>query len=816
MMRLLLTYLVVAAGLLFVVSRFLRPIRPLTFCFLVGLPVLFLGEAFATNGVYAPLDIVYRWEPLARYRDQYGIGGMRTPLLVDVVDMQIPWRKAVRDSVKNGRLPLWNRFQLAGEPLHAVQMSQVFYPGTWLGFALPLAQAWTFDMALRVFLAAVAAYLLLRDMRCCDVAACFGGVAWALSDFLIFFLGFPPSPAAAALPLLVMGLRRIALSLRRSGIALTTVALCLIVSAGHPETLVHAIAAGGLFFLVVIFQQPPGHRASIAGQGLLAGLLGIMLMAVSLVPFLEVLPHTAEYASRSTQFAHATKSVPISQSLVGLEAQLVPYAQGVSGRSNIRPRWEAASYPGLLTIAFAAVGVGLARRDRLPLLVIGAFAAAVAIGFRGAADLIGKLPLFNIAINQRLVFVVAFSLAMLAGMGLNEVIRSGRWRVMGATAASLAVLTTAVFLHRRQGMLELQMPPGYMYGRLILQLAPLLALGAASLWGPGRRLMIRGPWLLPLLLVGVRYGEIGRLYSVAPARAFYPPLDVLSPIDRQAPYRFAAFGLTFIPNLAALYELEDVRAYEAMTLARLVDTYPLWCTPQPVWFNRVDDPMKPFLSFLNVRYFLVPPDYGAPPGWHPVKAGPGVVLLENERVLPRAFIPRRVLCEDRGSEQLAAMHAIGDFADAGVAALGCTPARWIANGRAVAEILAYRPDSLDVVVRAAEPTLLATSVVSWPGWQLKVDGRKADPIMYNHAFLGVRLGSGSHVLTFRYLPSGVAIGAAGSTLTLLLLAAVALRARKRRNRTGNRDRLLCQGRCFGCPLRTSGLEWRGGDLSDSQ
>jgi len=221
--------------------------------------------------------------------------GVRHEWRLCAVDMHIPWRKAVRDAVKNRQWPLWNRFQLAGEPLLAVQMSEVLWPGTWLGFALPLAQAWTFDMALRVFLALLAAFLLLRDMDCSDVAACFGATAWALCDFLIFFVGYPPGPAAASFPLLVLGLRRVALTNGNDGRGITVAAMALILSAGHPETSLHAAAFGGVFFLIVLFQQPANRRARPLRQALVSGFLGVALMAVTLVPFLEVLPHTFEY-----------------------------------------------------------------------------------------------------------------------------------------------------------------------------------------------------------------------------------------------------------------------------------------------------------------------------------------------------------------------------------------------------------------------------------------------------------------------------------------------------------------------------------------
>ena len=70
------------------------------------------------------------------------------------------------------------------------------------------------------------------------------------------------------------------------------------------------------------------------------------------------------------------------------------------------------------------------------------------------------------------------------------------------------------------------------------------------------------------------------------------------------------------------------------------DTFPLWCVAQPVWFNRIDDPTRPFLSFLNVRWVLTEPSFPPPAGWPVLAEADGLRLLENPAALPRAFVPR--------------------------------------------------------------------------------------------------------------------------------------------------------------------------------
>jgi hypothetical protein len=233
-----------------------------------------------------------------------------------------------------------------------------------------------------------------------------------------------------------------------------------------------------------------------------------------------------------------------------------------------------------------------------------------------------------------------------------------------------------------------------------------------------------------------------------------------------------AVGFSFIPNIAALYEVEDVRGYEAMTFKPLFDTYRLWCTHQPVWFNRVDDPTRPFLSFLNVRYVFEPPGSPLPAGWPVLYSGSDGALVENPKALPRAFVPRSLAYEADFSRRLGLLDGITDFGERGVVGqaspAGTPPGAWRANGEASVVVSTYRPQDMTIEINAKGPALVATSVTAWPGWKLAVDGSAADLLPYNHAFLAFRVSPGRHTAVLRYRPDGFVRGSAVSAATLLL------------------------------------------------
>jgi hypothetical protein len=237
-----------------------------------------------------------------------------------------------------------------------------------------------------------------------------------------------------------------------------------------------------------------------------------------------------------------------------------------------------------------------------------------------------------------------------------------------------------------------------------------------------------------------------------------------------------ATGLNFTGNNPAMYALEDVRGYQAMTFRRFFETYPLWSAYQRAWFNRVDDLTRPFLSFLNVRYAV---GHGAPPpGWRVRAEDRDVRLFENAHELPRAFVPRRVRYTRGGEGVIEEMKAATDFFDmAWIETDGVDP-HDLTNATGRVDVrrsgLAY-----DLDAKMDGDGWIVVSATAWKGWRAYVDGKRVEPHFANHAFLGVWVPQGQHRVTLRYLPSSFTWGRNISLVTLAgLLAWSALRRRR--------------------------------------
>ena len=769
-------YALTAGVFLWLANRFVGPLTRGAAVVIAIAPFLLTGRATLTGSVYAPLDIAYQANPLHSLRQSMGIGQPRSAILGDVVYEEIPWRKAVRAAVKRGELPLWNPDILAGEPLLAVQQPAVFHPATWIGFLLPLAQAWTFEMSFRLFLALLCAYLFLKDLGCRPIPALVGAAGWAFSNYLVFFLGYPLSPAAAPFPLLLLGLRRLARGPGRRGVAILVIALLLIVTSGHPESVLHTVAAAGLFFLFELSRarRGDGKRAVLHAFG--AGVLTLGISAILLLPLAEALPNTLEHAARTSWYVHQDRSVPWRGVVerLALEASPLAVSRGVHPERNEAP-FGPSGYCGsvLLPLAFT----GLFARCRSRWFFMGLLLLGLSIGTSTpVANALARLPLFDIALNERLIFLAAFSVCVLAALGSNRLLDGeGVPAFLAGSAATLAGLAW-LFGRYEPTLASLGIPPAEALERFLVQTIPVLAAAVIVVVLSRERRARIGLAALLLILLVQRQLEAGSLYPTAPSRAFYPPLSVLAKIPRGEPYRFASLSYTFIPNVAVLYGLEDVRGYEAMTFRPLWETYPLWCTHQPVWYNRVDDPTKPFLSFLNVRWVLSPVGMASPRGWPVVAEDEGMRLVENPHVLARAFAPRLVLAEPDPARRLAALATVGDFAVRGVVSERGS-GEWVANGEATVTIAQYAADRLALEVDARETTLIGTSVTAWPGWKAELEGQPVPSVSYNHAFLAFRVPAGRHRLVLRYLPDSIRVGAVVSLASCLLAFALLFRTK---------------------------------------
>jgi hypothetical protein len=778
-----LLYLATTIGVIALWRRFVQPISRTATIVLILLPLCFTGRALLTGRVYAPIDLPFMSEPLNAYAAEFGVPRVHNGTLSDLYCQIIPWRSAVRSAIFSGQWPLLNPFMLCGDILAAAAQPAPYDPFNLIGMVIPLAPSLTFAAAMTFFLAGFGAFAFARAIGCGELAAVVAAAGWMFSANIAFFAGWPLARSWAYLPLIFFAVHRLVNEASvRAGVMLM-IALSLLVLTGHPESLLHVTAVGAVYgiFEIATTRKRIGRVIALA---VVAGILSLLLTAIFLLPFLEASQQTVELHSR---LRDRTISNPLKPELMQRRAANTVFAfwGGQPWRNSFTPEWDPqTARTGSIVIALALTALIVARRRKETWFFFGLALVCLCAGFDAPpiANALRKIPLFDMALNERLAFAAACALSILAALAIDALAaEDGATRrraaaiVSAVVVVALGVGTWLVWAHE----IKAGVAPHIIRINALGDLIPLALV--AILLASRVPLRIALPLVLVLLL-GQRIIVDGSMYPSLPQHDFYPKIPVIRaiPTDSPEPFRVAGEHFVLIPDSAAIYQLEDPRGYEAMTFGRLADTYPIWSIPQPVSFNAIGDLQPPFLSFLNVKYAIVPISVNVTEGWRELMKDRSAKLFENLHVMPRAFVPRRVRYEQSGGPVLTGMRAAKDFSDLAWIEEPESGPHEIANGPGT---LAIHRDGFGLSIDAtmAADGWVVASQSAWKGWRAYIDGRRVPVHFANHAFLGVLVPAGQHHVKLQYLPESFTRGRAISfgTLGLLILAGAFPSARRR-------------------------------------
>lgn len=741
-------YLAVSA----VVVALLRKRIPLrSALLLIALPLVFTGPALSTNRTYAPLDLLYAHEPFKSFAQP----GLHNSVLTDISHQIVPWNIAVRESFTAGEWPLWNRLMLAGDVLAAAGQPAPYAPVTLLGLLLPLAHALTFAAALSFFIAGLAMYLYLRSIQLGEAAAVFGAAAWMYATPVVFYLEWPLGASLALLPLVLCGAEWLLRDAVPGAIGLT-IGLTLLIFAGHPESVLHVVGAAAVYALIRMIARRAWSVRTIAA-GLLAGMASLAITAIYLLPVQDALPQTVQYTFRREVFARMDRSLPWSEAGALAVRTFVPFAYGrlVHDVADDKPEryWLSDNgYAGSVVLALAVFALMRSkRRIRWLFLAMALFGVLAGSDAPFVSDLLAMLPLFKIALNERLIVLCAFGLVALAALGIESL--DAKLRIIAiATLTALAIFVAMLWPSMRAGNLSVE---------LIATNAAFLLLPLAILPFVRKR-----PALILGLLLAQRWLEMGDFWPVVDPKLATPTLHFTFPKDE--PFRVVGLGDVLPPNGSAYYGLEDVRGYQAMNLTFFHETYGLWSVAPPVGANRVYDLSAAFLSLMNVRYAFTPPDATLPPGWRFVARERGYAIAENGAVLPRAFIPRMVHC---GRDALPAMVGERDFGEQAWLQGDCerTP---MPNGGGTVRTTRITPARLRLDIDAAAASWVVVTESAWRGWRaVDSNGRRLRLRRANHAFLAFQAPAGKTRVELIYRPRSFVTGAIVSGISLVAFLA---------------------------------------------
>ncbi|MFI5269355.1 MAG: YfhO family protein, partial [Chloroflexota bacterium] len=403
------------------------------------------------------------------------------------------------------------------------------------------------------------------------------------------------------------------------------------------------------------------------------------------------------------------------------------------------------------------------------------------------APLAGRVPGLATAYNPRLLVVICFCLAALGGLGLDALLQAPGMRSSGLLAkanwlgaaglAAVAAAGVAVALRGRSADHWLPSVHGYIGFWLVFGLASLATavLFIAGGWlGGNRRWAAAGLCTLALIEAAVFAGPYN---PREPLSSVPPPSPSVAWLQAHAGGRpIAALGTTLIPESASLYGLTDVRSYDVLIDPR---QRIFWSAADPGYDDSnltmtFAQPGVDWLAAAGVAYVMMSADQSLP-GATTAYQDFGVAIAEVPNPRPFVYAATEVVAatDPRQAAALLSRAPLGP-----VVVEGCCPVA----GSAQASVTRRTAGELDLAVVAQSPATIVVQQSYQQGWEAEIDGRPAAILPANVLFQAITVPAGNHVVTLRYRPASVPIGAAMTAtgaLALVLLAVLPLALRRR-------------------------------------
>lgn len=690
----------------------------------------------------------------------------------DTRGLFVPWLEFAREAVWNGRLPLWDASLFSGYPFLSNPQVALFYPPTWLALILPVNLGISWYLVLHIWLAGMGMYLFIRSVGGERVGATLGGLAFAFSGYMAarIYAGHMGLLATNSwLPWLLLAT---VWSVRRKtwwSAVLMGVPFALSILAGHTTSLIYVALLWGLFALYLILAEKE-RGLLVLRQLIIAGLVGLGLSAVQLLPLLQFVMNASRTAAATYEFATAYSFPPAH-----LITFLVPEFFGEPTRAGTWsvPNFEELTYyVGILPLL--ALLLALKRPSRpvyfwLGMMVLGLLLALGSYGFfyKLVYDLI---PVFRLTrAPARAAYITVFAASVILGLALKrsdddaeKVTNALRWLVPLTAVFLLAALAATGAVFAAQHPTDTSGRLWHQVGGWALALLLVLVTGAVlwqwfktgkTAWAAVLGLvLLTDLWLFGFKLVRLEETAVSPIWLDAQQA-------VGDNMTRVLPWGVPIFD----QNGAAQVGLRSVFGYNALEVGANID-----------FVSSVADPRSSAYDVMGASFVVAPVPQEqfteGEQGLQLVAQTDNAWIYRRPHALPLARLVNRAEIIPDSQRAIARLHE-PDFDAATTAILAEEPDCVFAETGTpdFAAIDTMQDGFWRIQTRTETPALLILSETAYPGWQVTIDGQPAQSLTAYTAVRAVCVPVGEHTVAWTFKPTVYWLGGLISLLCLALV-----------------------------------------------
>jgi hypothetical protein len=727
----------------------------------------------------------------------------------------------------HGTIAYWMPSMLCGQPTGAAFFADMFYPTSLVRLIVPVQIVWTWTFIAHLFIAGLGTYLFLKELKVNALPAALGGVAYMLAGSLLSLTygGHDGRLIGSALmPLALFFLHRGVDRRRLIFFLLTGLVLGLQLLSGHLQKVYYTGLILVAYFAYALINTLSRERSARLALRLcayfLVGLgLGVALSAVQYLPIYGNLPSASRGSERGYEYA-SSWSMPVVETFDLLTPKFSGGLQAYWGKNQFKLHSE---YLGILPLLFAFIAVLRRWKDRNVKFFTFTFAGVLLMAWGGNTPFY-RIPYYLFPGISKfrgpamIFFLAAFSLVVLAGLGLDYMLRELREEDSRKTirttliGAAVPLVLLIVFAALKGAVMPLlraateQSPqklaalsanyPAIVSGLLFAVVVA--AVGTALVYAAVKRRL--RPVVFGALTAAVMVCDVGLSLNLWNEQKGYirgvpPPKEYFAPDEAVA---FLKQDTSLHRVLPWHYERSDdgVLAYNGIQsvagqIPNPLQTYQDFLGSGSSVMFRPDNLLNPnFMNLANIKYVIsvtLPEDdsrydeqsrqaiqqirsYVNQPRFELAFTGQKYAVYRNKDVLPRAFVTSGFkVAADK--QELLGMLQRPEVNPARTALLyqdpGFPPGPDTAG---VARIVKYDCNEVRITASLATPGLLVLTDCYSPEWGATVDGRPAKVLQAYHTFRAVQLPAGNHDVVFRYNPRYYQAGAGISIFALLFLA----------------------------------------------
>ncbi len=736
-----------------------------------AIPVLvgiFFWQFFAKGLQPIPADtIIGLYHP---YRDLYakdypnGIP-YKNFLITDPVRQQYLWKKLSIEKIKQFEIPTWNPYSFSGTPLLANFQSGVFYPINIVLFTLPLNYSWSLFIILQPLFGGIFLFLYLRNLKLDNYSSLLGSIIFSFSGFFTTWLEWGNILHTGLwLPLILLSIDKISDGKNIKKIVIWSAVLIFSsVSsffAGHLQTFFYLSLLSSVYLLIRIWQSKEIKKFGVVF--LITWLITFLITLVQLVPALRFISLSARSLDQ-IPWQKEGWFLPW-QNLVQF---IVPDFFGNPTTLNYWGVWnygELTAYGGILSIILVIFAI-LFRRDKKTYFFGGIFFISLLLAlpnFISKLPFILEIPLISSSQPTRLIFLVNFSIAVLAALGLNFLIKKEKLKQIFIPIGIIGLIFLAIFIFIQTGSSFGIKPEDLMISQRNL-IFPLLIFSASSI------LVISTVFLKKdlrkialLLLITVTVFDLFRFSwkfnTFSKPEYLFPQTRTLDFISQNiGNHRIATNDPRILPpNFSSVYKIQTVEGYDPLFLNRYAELISAINrnTPNinpPFGFNRIvriENFSGNLISLLGIKYVLTLNEINEE-GFVKVFEEGLTNVYENKNVLPRAFFVSNVIGSQNKEETIVQMF---------------NPIFNPSNTAIVEEIDSsdnYSEGEVEVISYSENKIILKTNIDSgnsgflvltdsfYPNWHARInDGEEMKIYRADYNFRGLIVPPGEHTITF--------------------------------------------------------------------